>query len=306
LEYINWEAHFNSANIWMDTDSLQAFIAVARAASFSQAAQQLHLTQPAVSKRIATLEKSLGSRLFDRLGRQIVLTEAGQTLLPRAQQIIQELGDCRQALLNLSGQVSGRLVIATSHHIGLHRLPPLLRAYVENFPQVQLDLRFTDSELGCEMVENSAAELGIITLPLQPSKELTCKAIWNDPLIVIANHDHPLAGSAPVHPKQLAQHPAILPGEITFTRRLVDEFFKRHNVELQVAFATNYLETIKTMVNVGLGWSVLPATMCGNGLVRLAVSDFQIQRTLGTVQHNGRTLSNAAQSLLDLIAQHPS
>jgi len=290
----------------MDTDSLQAFIAVARHASFSQAAQQLHLTQPAVSKRIAALEQSLDARLFDRLGRQVLLTEAGQTLLPRAKRIVQELRDCRRALLNLSGQVSGRLVIATSHHIGLHRLPPLLRAYVEHYPQVQLDLRFTDSELGCEMVENGAAELGIVTLPLQPPQGLICQPVWDDPLIIIANRDHPLAGSLTLSPSQLANYPAILPGEITFTRRLVDTFFKQHGVDLDVAFATNYLETIKTMVNVGLGWSVLPATLLETGLIRLPVADFEIQRTLGTVRRNGHTLSNAAQSMLHIVQSLPT
>ena len=285
----------------MDTNSLQAFIAVAQRASFSQAAQQLHLTQPAVSKRIAALEQNLDVRLFDRLGRQVLLTEAGRTLLPRAKRILQELGDCRRALSNLSGQVMGRLVIATSHHIGLHRLPPLLRAYVERFPQVQLDLRFTDSELGCAMVAHGEAELGIVTLPPNADSVLLCQEIWDDPLTIMVNRTHPLAGQSRLSAHDLADHSVILPGEITFTRRLVDDYFQRYGVALKVAFSTNYLETIKMMVSVGLGWSVLPASMLDNTLIAVQLENFRVHRTLGVVQHRNHTLSNAAQAMLTLL-----
>ena len=96
----------------MDLANLNAFLAIAETGSFSEAGERLHLTQPAVSKRIAGLEQQLGVRLFDRLGREIGLTEAGRALLPRAYQILNVLDDTRRALTNLSGEVSGRLVLA--------------------------------------------------------------------------------------------------------------------------------------------------------------------------------------------------
>jgi len=108
----------------MDMANLSAFIAIAETGSFSGAGERLHLTQPAISKRIAGLEQQLDVRLFDRLGREVTLTEAGRALLPRAYQILNVLDDTRRALTNLTGEVSGRLTLATSHHIGLHRLPP--------------------------------------------------------------------------------------------------------------------------------------------------------------------------------------
>lgn len=107
----------------MDLANLNAFIAIAETGSFSGAGERLHLTQPAISKRIAGLEQQLKVRLFDRLGREVGLTEAGRALLPRAYQILNVLDDTRRALTNLTGEVSGRLTLATSHHIGLHRLP---------------------------------------------------------------------------------------------------------------------------------------------------------------------------------------
>ncbi len=116
----------------MDTQSLQAFLAVADCGSFSRAAEQLHLTQPAVSKRIAVLENQTRARLFDRIGRRVSLTEAGRVLLPRARQILVMVDDSRRALGNLDGDVGGELILATSHHIGLHRLPPILGDYVKD------------------------------------------------------------------------------------------------------------------------------------------------------------------------------
>ena len=116
-------------NTAMDTQQLQAFITIAELNSFSKAAQQLHLTQPAVSKRIANLEDNLGCKLLDRIGRSIRLTEAGSALLPRAKKILNEFNDTRNDISNLSGNVQGSLKLATSHHIGLHHLPNILRRY---------------------------------------------------------------------------------------------------------------------------------------------------------------------------------
>ena len=132
----------------LDTPSLQVFISVADTDSFTAAGEQLFLTQPAISKRIAQLEEQLGARLFDRIGRQIHLTEAGQALLPRARAVLREMEDISRSITNLSGRVAGKLRIGTSHHIGLHRLPPILRQFSRQYPDVQLDIHFIDSEEG--------------------------------------------------------------------------------------------------------------------------------------------------------------
>ena len=115
----------------MDIPSLQAFLAIVSRGSFSLAAEDLALTQPAVSKRLGTLERHLGVRLFNRIGRQVSLTEAGEALLPRARRLLAELEDTQRAIANLSGRVAGRLLVGTSHQMGLHRRPPVLRQCTE-------------------------------------------------------------------------------------------------------------------------------------------------------------------------------
>ncbi|MEJ2508700.1 MAG: LysR family transcriptional regulator, partial [Gammaproteobacteria bacterium] len=245
----------------MDIASLQAFIAVAKTGSFSSAAEDLFLTQPAVSKRIAGLEDELGARLFDRIGRRTDLTEAGRALLPRAERVVAELEDSRRAISNLADEVTGRLSIGTSHHIGLHRLPPILRAYTRGFPEVELDLHFMDSEAACQAVERGELELGIVTLPLEPAPVLEVVEIWPDPLDVVVGPEHPLAGSARVPIERLSDYPAILPARGTYTREVMERAFAPSGVNLRVGMSTNYLETIKMLVAVGLGWSILPRTM---------------------------------------------
>lgn len=285
----------------MDTAALGAFIEVARAESFSLAAENLHLTQPAISKRISGLEESLGVKLFDRVGRRITLTEAGRALLPRARQLLLELEDMKRAVANLTGPVNGTLKIGTSHHIGLHRLPPTLRTFSTRYRDVRLDLRFIDSEEAYESVLSGELELGIVTLPPVPDDRLIAREIWDDPLAFVAGMDHPLARQKSVSLADLTGHAAILPSSSTFTRQIASGLFQEAGLELQVSMTTNYLETIKMMASIGLGWSVLPASMADHELRILQIPGIALRRSLGVVYHPRRTLSRAAGAMLQLL-----
>lgn len=285
----------------MDIANLQAFISVAEHSSFSLAAEHIHISQPAVSKRIAALEAELNTRLFDRIGRQTLLTEAGQALLPRARRILAEVQDSRRAISNLSGEIGGRLSIGTSHHIGLHRLPSVLRAFNQRYAEVELDLHFMDSEEACEAVLHGDLELGIVTLPLSPSPSLACKPVWEDDLRVVVGPDHPLHGRRGIELVTLARYPAILPAHGTFTREVIEEAFHPYGIEPLLRLSTNYLETIKMMVSIGLGWSILPESMIDGELQALKVPGLKLVRELGVARHTERTLSNAAEALIRLL-----
>ncbi len=288
----------------MDIDDLHAFINVARLGSFSAAAEILHLTQPAVSKRIAALEQRLDTRLFDRIGRRIILTEAGQTLLGHAERILAEVEDTRRAITNLTGEVHGKLSVATSHHIGLHRLPAILRQFTRRHPQAHLDLRFMDSEAACRSVIQGELELAVVTLPSRPDADLITIPVWNDPLALVSATDHPLCREPRLTLAQLCAYPAILPATGTYTRELIERHFIKPGLPLQVSLETNYLETIKMMVSIGLGWSLLPLTMVDRNLHIHHVKALQIVRRLGLVHHAQRTLSNAARALMTVCLSH--
>lgn len=287
----------------MDIQFLAAFVEVAETGSFTQAALRLHLSQPAISKRITALEEQIGQSLFDRVGRGISLTDAGRTLLPYARQALQDIEDARRALSQLDGQVGGRLSIGTSHHIGLHRLPPVLGQFTREYPQVDLDIHFMDSEVACQAVLAGKLELGIVTLPTQALPQLECRRVWPDPLVVVAAPEHALAGKRQVSLAQLAQHPAVLPDEATYTHRIVTAALQAEGITPHVRLATNYLETLKMLVTIGLGWSVLPESMLDATLTRINVPRLRLHRELGLVWHEKRTLSRAAQALMRLMPE---
>ncbi|MEK7261889.1 MAG: LysR family transcriptional regulator [Pseudomonadota bacterium] len=286
----------------MDIASLQVFLAVADTGSFSRAAERVFLTQPAISKRIAALEADLGTRLFDRIGRGIHLTEAGQALLIRARTVLRELDDVRRSITNLSGAVAGELSMATSHHIGLHRLPPALKRFHDTYPGVRLDLRFMDSERACSAVTHGELELAVVTLPPQVSPPLRVEKIWDDPLDIVVNPQHPLAAHASAA-RQLTAYPAILPGPGTYTREIILKALGPLRHRIQVGMTTNYLEVLKMLAAIGLGWSALPRTMIDDGLKVVQIKNMTIRRELGIVTHAAHTLSNAGQAMIRIIRE---
>ena len=311
----------------MDTQSLKAFIAVADQRSFSTAADTLYLTQSAVSKRMKLLEEQLGTPLFDRHNRTISLTEAGHALLPRAQQILDLVSDTELELENMTGDVQGSLTLATSHHIGLHRLPPVLRQFVQHHPAVELDLEFLGSERAYQAVRLRQVDLALTTLSDTPSDDIEAIPLWQDDMVCVCSRDHRLATIPNLTLRDLSEEAAILPERDTITYRLVADVFSDSALTLRAPMPTNYLETIKMLVSVGLGWSLLPASMVSDfgaiptdnenrtaknalgsdaSLYTLTWPARPLQRKLGVVYLRHRTRSNAANALLDLLNQHKS
>ncbi len=287
----------------MDKTTLTTFINVAENQSFSLAAEALFMTQPAISKRIKLLEQQLDCRLLNRGAKTITLTQAGLELLPRARKIIQEMDDCKQLMTDLSGQTMGSLSLATSHHIGLHRLPPVLQQFVQRHPKVELDLHFMDSEEACHSVDNNQMEIAIVTLPNKQWSNLNTQCIWTDELVIICNHQHSLAHKTQVKLVELLDYPTILPSKGTFTRNIIEKTLQKHKTALKIRMESNYLETIKMLVSVGLGWSILPRNMLKNqkDICIINLEEFKAQRQLGAVTHKHRTLSNPTSAMIKLL-----
>lgn len=287
----------------MDTQQLTAFLSVANLGSFSAAAEALHITQPAVSKRIGLLEEHLDRRLFDRIGRRVSLTEAGAALLPHAREIATSLRAAQQSVKDIDGAVSGDLRLATSHHIGLHRLPAALESINKQVPQVKLSIDFMDSEQAYQAVLQGDVEIAVVTLAPQDDERLITREIWPDPLDVMIRKDHPLTRHKRLSLATLSDYPAILPGLNTYTGQIVQHLFEQKKQPLNTAMTTNYLETLRMLAGVGLGWTVLPRSMLDDKLIALDVPHISMQRSLGVIYHQGRTLSRAAQVFLDTLEQ---
>lgn len=287
----------------MDIQNIQAFLSVSETGSFSRAADALFLTQPAISKRIRSLEQSLGVALFDRIGKSVRLTEAGHALIPSCRRIIAEIAESERIISNLRTTTSGVLSIATSHHIGLHRLPPVLRDFSKHYPEVELKLGFVDSEEACQQILNGETELAIVTLPDEDNDRLEMIPVWHDPLHVVVAKHHPLASQKRLSTHRLLDYAAILPSTGTYTRKLIDNALGLDG-SVRILLETHYLETIKAMVQTGLGWSMLPASMLDESLSALAIKHTQTTRQLGIVVHSMRTKSNAANAMIDQLLKY--
>lgn len=291
----------------MDFNQLVAFIAAAEQQSFSKAAEQLHLSQSAISKRIALLESNLDVVLFERYGQRVQLSEAGKTLLPDARDIINKAHAMKQHSEMSKTSITGKLRIATSHHIGLYRLPNILKKFTQHYPDVQLNMHFTDSEIAYDEINQGLFDLAIATLPKKPSSTVTTIPLWQDELLVMLSQNHPLSHKDKLTLQDLADFPAILPDKDTFTRQIIDRFFNQNNCTYQLAFTTNYLETIKVMVEAGLGWSILPDIMKTSVLATYPLpGNSLLQRQLGLILHPGKTLTPTLTTLIAALkAQAP-
>ncbi len=285
----------------MEFGSLHAFLAVADKGSVSDAAQQLFLTQPAVSKRLRSLEKELGILLFDRIGRKMLLTHAGKELLPKAREILLQAQDIKNLASNLQTEVSGSLLLGTSHHIGLHRLPPVLKEFRRNFSGVDLDIRFMDSEAACAAVSRGELEMAVVTLPTDTLPLLHKQELWKDELCFVAAPEHPLSQLRQISLPTLIQYPAVLPGPTTYTRSILAHALQKHNLDITLGMSTNYLETLKMLSEINLGWSLIPKTMLENSKLQILPVKLSLYRSLGLVTHKDRTLSNPAKALISCL-----
>lgn len=284
----------------MNLAAFEAFIKVMETGSISMAADLLFITQPAVTKRIHSLEDYFGVKLFESAGRGVQATHAAHSLLPKVKNWLNELGDIHHTLSHQQGQVQGKLKIGTSHHIGLHHLPSHLRDYVQKFPNVTLDVHFVDSEQAHEKVLAGDLELAFLTLPPQGDDRLNYVTIWNDPLVFVAAPFHPLAQQHNLSLQDLIEYPSLLPATQTYTSQITLAEFEKQGLKPKISMSNNPLESIRMLVSIGLGWSVLPKTLVNQELQQLDIA-VDMNRELGMVWHPGRTQSKAVLELIEMM-----
>ena len=284
----------------MNLAAVEAFVRVMETGSISMAADLLFITQPAVTKRIHSLEDYFGVKLFESAGRGVQATHAAQSLLPKVKNWLNELGDIHHTLSHEQSEVRGKLKIGTSHHIGLHHLPAHLKKYVQQFPEVKLDVHFVDSEQAHEQVLAGDLELAFLTLPPQGDERLRYITIWEDPLIFVVAPFHPLAQKKNLKLQDLIEYPSLLPAAQTYTTQITLTEFERQGLKPKITMSNNPLESIRMLVSIGLGWSVLPKTLLNQDLQQLDIP-LDMNRQLGMVWHPARTQSRAVQELIEMM-----
>lgn len=282
----------------MNLAAFTAFIKVMETGSISLASEKLFITQPAVTKRIQSLEEYLGCELFESVGRGIQPTHAAHEILPKVRQWLKELENIQRDVSHAQTHIGGKLKIGTSHHIGLHHLADDLKPFAQQYPEVELDVHFVDSEQAHHLLLSGDIELAFLTLPPEQDNRLHYQMLWHDPLIFVTAPFHALAQRTNLSLQDLMQFPSILPAANTYTSQITLAEFAKQGLKPQATMSNNSLESIRMLVSIGLGWSVLPQTLINDDLKVLDLP-IALHRELGMVWHPERRQSKAALALIE-------
>lgn len=283
----------------MDIPDLKAFVSVAQEASFSKAAIQLSMSQPAISRRIQSLESNIGQKLFQRIGQTIELTEAGAQLLPRAQEILELIEKTKHEIDGLGDSVQGQLRMAISHHFAEHYLAKILETFTTLYPQVQLAFQFLESEQACALVGQGKADLALGTLPLDLA-QANGRELLSEKLVIAVSRQHRLANSA-CDAALLNTYQAVLPPMSGFTGQSIQQAFDGLGLHPSQAIECNAFTSLKSLLKARLGWGILPARLLDSSLCEIELPPHHyLTRILGVLTSPLKQPSTATRAFLGL------
>ena len=290
----------------MDYDQLASFLEVAKLQSFSRAAEKLFRTQPAISAQVRLLEQECGEKLFDRSGKKVLLTPAGEILCRYAEKLLGMQKEALQAIAELNQTPRGKLYIGANEATCLYVLPRTFARFKHLYPLVQISIYRNFSHKILQKVQEGAVDLGIVTLP-QTMNNMEVIPVFRDEVQVVVPKNHPLAKNRSVTVEQMSQHPLILP-KTGHTRVVIDRLLREFRDHLQISMELASVETIKKFVGAGLGISLISRTYAQPevtaGLLKLIPLDGQkIYRELGLVYRRDRYLSLPAKVFIDVVRE---
>ena len=242
----------------MEIRQLRAFVAVAEAGTFTAGATRVHVTQSAISMQIRQLEEEVGMQLFVRAPRRVLLTEAGERMLVRARNILQEHDAALLELAEMAGTEHGRLRIGSaSANISSESLPHVLKALRERHPRMEIFLKTGTSEALVEQILSGELDMALVSLPVE-ARGVKTETLMRDSLVAIVCPEHPLATQRVVSAYTLAGEKLILGERGGNTRRIIEQFFAGAGVRPAVSMELNRLAAIKRMVESGMGVGIVP------------------------------------------------
>jgi len=286
---------------------LQIFETVAELQSYTLAAKQLFLTQPAVSMQIKQLEEEIGLPVFDRIGKSIQLTDAGRELLQHSRAIHQQIEEAQQSLQELRGIKRGRLNL-TMASTANYFTPRLLAGFCRQYPNIRISLKVANRAGLLEALEQNSADMVIMGKP-PSTMPLAAEVFMENPLVVIAPPDHRLAGRRRIPLAELAEEPFIVREIGSGTRAAVERFLATHRLERPQSLEMNSSEAIKQAVRAGLGLGVvsmhtLEMELALKRLTVLDVEDFPIMRHWRLVYRKDRHFSPVSKAFHDYVLEN--
>jgi DNA-binding transcriptional LysR family regulator len=275
----------------LNLDQLRAFVEVVGRGSFTAAAKELNLTQPAVTHQVRELEQRFKVTLLERLGKRAYLTEAGEKLLEHARHLLDEDSRTSVAMRRFDDGWLGRVRVGTSMTVLMYLLPPILRKLKTDHPRLEINLKAGLTAATLQMLKTNALDLGLCALPIEdPAFETV--PLFKDELVAILPSD---LGHVPkkVTPAFLSRCPLILGNEESALRRTVSNWLALAGPPPKPVMEFDNVEGIKSLVEVGLGASIVPSLCLGAGHVATANTlvlplNPRVSRQVGLVQMRGK------------------
>ncbi len=289
----------------MYIDALKVFCDLVEANSFSKAAALNNLTQSAVSQQIRNIETRLGCKLLERAGRSISLSPEGQAFLRACRAILRSWENLKGELADLKNEVSGRLRIASIYSIGLHELPPRLKRFQDEFPDMEVQVSYRRSPQVYELVEGGEADLGLVAYPAR-RPGLVHEIFDEDRLVLICHPKHPLASKKRVPLSVLNGERFVGFEPDTPTRKGIDRQLRDAGVKVTHATDFDNVEMVKRAVEIESGvsivpWSTVQAEVESGQLAAVEIDAARMSRPLGLVLKKGRTRPAGLKELIAIL-----
>lgn len=291
----------------MDFGQVEAFLEVATHKSFSRAAEVLQLTQPSVTARIQALERALGEELFERSGRGVRLTDAGNAFLPYAERILQTLREGRDAVEEVRNIQLGSLRLGAAITISTYVLPRILRTFCQRYPGIDVLIRTGRSEQVLNMLLSDEVQVGLVRSLSNPEVETI--HIYDDEIVLVCHPGHPFAKVGKAKVSEAAVEPIVLFDRGSSYYGLIHSFFREAGVIPNVAMELDSLEATKRMVEEGLGIALVPLVtiereLAAGTLVRVDLVDAEpITRPISLVFRRHRRRPRTVQAFIDALAE---
>lgn len=292
----------------MLNDSIRVFLTVVEKKSFSKAAKALFLTQPAVSFQIQMLEEYYGTRLFDRVSRNIILTEAGHLLLKYAEEMSRLQAELEKEMQDLTSSIKGKLKIGASTTIGEYIAPYILGAFKKMYPEVELSMEVSNSEDIEAAIHDTALDIGLAEGP-PIGKDLESLPFLQDQLVLITSKDHPWSNLESISVFELDKYPFISREKGSGTRMEMEQHLKKagfsaNNLNVIMELGSN--SAIKAAVESGLGvamisrWAVQDSVRAGV-LAQVKLKEDEFERTFRIIYHKKKFRTQASEEFLRFL-----
>ena len=288
-------------------ESLKVFCDLVETQSFSKTAVLNSVTQSAVSQQLKSIEKRQRRQLLEREKRRLALTAEGEIFYRYAREIVRRFDEMQHRLHALGGVVSGTVRLSTIHSVGMLDLAPYLKAYIKNYPKVNLRLQYSQAQEIYSDVASGEIDLGLVAYP-RAQRNVDVIQFLEDQMVFVCHPSNPLAAKETIEPRDLDQQQVILFPPESPTRRAIDRFFRKHGVRGNVVMELDHIATIKHAVEVDIGATIVPATsiLSEQGWGTLKSVPFKgdpFIRPIGILYRRGRAFSLAAQKLIDILTQ---